>query len=219
MAYALRHVDPDTAQDVVSETFLVAWRRQVAVPDDPLPWLLVVARNSIANLRRSQRRQGRVATELERLQEVAEPASAADVLAADRATVLAVLAALTAKEREAFTADRVGRLVARTSIDGGRVLGPYLPCAPVPGPTTAEHQPRCRGPAIGCRRDIPVCPFLRRCPMTMDMDRMSILARLKPVTVVETAWPAPLRDARLRAGTACCRGLSADFPALAATTW
>ena len=102
MAYALRHVDSDTAQDVVSETFLVAWRREAGIPDDPLPWLLVVARNTISNLRRSRHRQSRVAGELERLREVAEAALAADVLATERASVLAVLAALTAKEREAL---------------------------------------------------------------------------------------------------------------------
>lgn len=43
MAYALRHVDPDTAQEVLAETFLVAWRRLRDVPGQPLPWLLVVA--------------------------------------------------------------------------------------------------------------------------------------------------------------------------------
>lgn len=102
MAYALRHVDDDTAQDVVSETFLVAWRRLASVPDDPLPWLLVVARNTISNLSRSRQRQRQVATELERLRHVAEPAVAADVLAAERATVLAALAAMTHKEREAL---------------------------------------------------------------------------------------------------------------------
>jgi RNA polymerase sigma-70 factor (ECF subfamily) len=102
MAYALRHLDADTAQDVVSETFLVAWRRLATVPDDPLPWLLVVARNTIANLRRSGHRQARLAAELERLRQVAEPATAADVLATERATVLAGLAALTPKEREAL---------------------------------------------------------------------------------------------------------------------
>ena len=41
-------------------------------------------------------------TRLELLREVAEPASAADVLAEDRASMLAVLAAMTAKEREAL---------------------------------------------------------------------------------------------------------------------
>ena len=102
LAYALRHVDADTAQDVVSETFLVAWRRQVSIPDDPLPWLLVVARNTISNLRRSGHRQARVASELERLRQVAEPAVAADVLVAERSAVLAEWAALTPKEREAL---------------------------------------------------------------------------------------------------------------------
>jgi RNA polymerase sigma factor (sigma-70 family) len=102
MAYALRHLDSDTAQDVVSETFLVAWRRLAAVPDDPLPWLLVVARNTIANLRRSGHRQARLAAELERWRQVAEPAEAADVLATERAAVLAGLAALTPAEREAL---------------------------------------------------------------------------------------------------------------------
>jgi RNA polymerase sigma factor (sigma-70 family) len=102
MAYALRHLDSDAAQDVVSETFLVAWRRLASVPDDPLPWLLVVARNTIANLRRSGHRQARLAAELERWRQVAEPAEAADVLATERAAVLAGLAALTPREREAL---------------------------------------------------------------------------------------------------------------------
>jgi RNA polymerase sigma factor (sigma-70 family) len=102
MAYALRHVDCDTAQDVVAETFLVAWRRLGSVPDDPLPWLLVVARNTIANLRRSGRRQMRVTAELERFQQVAEPAADAEVLATQRTAVLTQLAALSPKEREAL---------------------------------------------------------------------------------------------------------------------
>lgn len=102
MAYALRHLDPDSAQDVVSETFLVAWRRLASVPDDPLPWLLVVARNTISNLRRSGHRQARVAVELQRFRQIAEPADAADVLATERTAVLAQLAALTPKEREAL---------------------------------------------------------------------------------------------------------------------
>jgi RNA polymerase sigma factor (sigma-70 family) len=98
----VRHVDCDTAQDVVAETFLVAWRRLGSVPDDPLPWLLVVARNSIANLRRSGRRQMRVTAELERFQQVAEPAADAEVLATQRTAVLTQLAALSPKEREAL---------------------------------------------------------------------------------------------------------------------
>ncbi|MBU2668925.1 RNA polymerase sigma factor [Actinoplanes bogorensis] len=99
LAYARRHVDPETAQDVVAETFLVAWRRAGRVPADPLPWLLVVARNTIANMRRSGLRQERLAGQLEL---VAAPAEPADVLATERADVLDRLAALTAREREAL---------------------------------------------------------------------------------------------------------------------
>jgi RNA polymerase sigma factor (sigma-70 family) len=44
-AYALAHAGRDTAEDVASETFLIAWRRLDDVPDTPLPWLLGVARN------------------------------------------------------------------------------------------------------------------------------------------------------------------------------
>ena len=102
LAYALRHTDADTAQDVLAETFLVAWRRIGDVPADPLPWLLVVARHTVANLRRSAARQARVAAELQRLHEVAEPAAAADVPATERAAVLARLAGLTSREREAL---------------------------------------------------------------------------------------------------------------------
>src|SRR6478672_3188813 len=55
-AYALRRADPADADDVVAETFLVAWRRLDDVPSDPRPWLLSVARRVVANRRRSNRR-------------------------------------------------------------------------------------------------------------------------------------------------------------------
>jgi RNA polymerase sigma-70 factor (ECF subfamily) len=57
LAYALRRVDADRAHEVVSETWLVAWRRLADVPDDALPWLFGVARRVIANRRRSDRRR------------------------------------------------------------------------------------------------------------------------------------------------------------------
>ena len=54
-----RGVPAGQADDVVAETFLVAWRRLDQVPrDDPLPWLLAVARNQGRNQRRSQVRYG-----------------------------------------------------------------------------------------------------------------------------------------------------------------
>jgi RNA polymerase sigma-70 factor (ECF subfamily) len=56
LAYATRRSDPDTAQEVVAETFAVAWRRLDVVPDPALAWLLGVARKVLANERRSRSR-------------------------------------------------------------------------------------------------------------------------------------------------------------------
>jgi RNA polymerase sigma-70 factor (ECF subfamily) len=55
--YARRHVLPDEVEDVVAETFVVAWRRLNEVPPYGLPWLLGVARNISANVRRGGRRR------------------------------------------------------------------------------------------------------------------------------------------------------------------
>lgn len=53
LAYVRRRAPADSADDVVAETFLVAWRRLERVPlDEPLPWLLGIARNVIATHRR-----------------------------------------------------------------------------------------------------------------------------------------------------------------------
>lgn len=59
-AYALRRCGPDDAADVVSETFVVVWRRIGDVPDEPAvrPWLLGIARRVLANQRRGFRRRG-----------------------------------------------------------------------------------------------------------------------------------------------------------------
>lgn len=102
LAYALRHVDPDTAQEVLSETFLVAWRRLADVPGAPLPWLLVVARNTIADQRRSTYRRAVVHRELAHLERVAEGAPAADVDPLERDAMLRALAAPGDREREAL---------------------------------------------------------------------------------------------------------------------
>jgi RNA polymerase sigma factor (sigma-70 family) len=59
LSYAWRRTDPETARDVVAETFLVAWRRLDAVPPDggeARPWLYGVARRVLANAERSRRR-------------------------------------------------------------------------------------------------------------------------------------------------------------------
>ena len=63
LGYALRRtVSREDAEDAVAETFLTAWRRLEEIPhgSDARPWLHGVARNALANQRRSERRRGRV---------------------------------------------------------------------------------------------------------------------------------------------------------------
>jgi RNA polymerase sigma-70 factor (ECF subfamily) len=57
LAYARRRVAADEAEDVLAETFLVAWRRRAEVPADPLPWLCAVAGKVVRNRRRAERRR------------------------------------------------------------------------------------------------------------------------------------------------------------------
>jgi RNA polymerase sigma-70 factor, ECF subfamily len=57
LAYALRRTTREEAEEVVAETFIVAWRRLHEVPDDPIPWLLAVARRVLANQRRATGRR------------------------------------------------------------------------------------------------------------------------------------------------------------------
>lgn len=56
LGYVLRRAPAGVAADVVADVFLVAWRRLEEVPDQPLPWLLGVARKTLANERRAGRR-------------------------------------------------------------------------------------------------------------------------------------------------------------------
>jgi RNA polymerase sigma-70 factor (ECF subfamily) len=68
-AYASRR-DPALADEVVAETFLVCWRRLGDVPHDELPWLLGVARRTLANAWRSRDRHAAL---VKRITAVPEP--------------------------------------------------------------------------------------------------------------------------------------------------
>jgi RNA polymerase sigma-70 factor, ECF subfamily len=57
LEYVLRRASLASAEDVLGETFLIAWRRMDQLPDDPLPWLFGVARRVLANQRRGDHRQ------------------------------------------------------------------------------------------------------------------------------------------------------------------
>ncbi len=62
--YLARRTDPTTADDVLADTMLVCWRRLDDVPDEALPWAYGVARNCLANVERSGRRQQRLAAKI-----------------------------------------------------------------------------------------------------------------------------------------------------------
>jgi RNA polymerase sigma-70 factor (ECF subfamily) len=80
-AYVRRRAPDSVVEDVVGETFLIAWRALERLRDDPAPWLYGVARRVSPTIKRRRRRRGaltaRLAREHEHPQERA--ALAADV--------------------------------------------------------------------------------------------------------------------------------------------
>src|ERR671937_2117857 len=76
-AFVRRRAPESVVEDVVSETFLVCWRRLDRVPDEPLPWLYAVARKTLANQRRRLERQERAGAAVS-ASSVAEPEPVGD---------------------------------------------------------------------------------------------------------------------------------------------
>lgn len=102
LGYAIRRTDDrEAAEDAVSETFLIAWRRLDAMPAEALPWLLGVARKVLANQRRAAGRREPDGP-LVPLEAVADPDRGAAVadLVADRQAFATAFAALGAADRE-----------------------------------------------------------------------------------------------------------------------
>jgi RNA polymerase sigma-70 factor (ECF subfamily) len=97
-AYAARRTTADGVDDVVAETFAVAWRRIGDVPPGAeLPWLLGVARRVLANAHRADDRRDRLA---ERLAAWTPRTPAADLDLVDGDRVRAALAALSDGDRD-----------------------------------------------------------------------------------------------------------------------
>lgn len=102
LAYARRHTDADDAADVVAETFAIAWRRWVAVPDPPIGWLLVTARRVIQNRARSSRRHDSVAARVALLNQATSSVSDTADAVVRRDEALRRLALLSENQREAL---------------------------------------------------------------------------------------------------------------------
>ena len=62
--FVVRRAPLACVEDVLAETFLVAWRRSDRLPEDPLPWLLGIARRVLANQRRGELRRSELLNRL-----------------------------------------------------------------------------------------------------------------------------------------------------------
>lgn len=99
-AYAVRRTSQAAdAEDVLSETFMIAWRRIRDVPpaDRELPWLYAIARRVLANQRRSQQRLSAFRS---RLTTSVTPVEERAAIRDDWSLILAALARLSDSERE-----------------------------------------------------------------------------------------------------------------------
>ncbi|MBB5081018.1 RNA polymerase sigma factor [Nonomuraea endophytica] len=101
-AYAVSRCGRQLAEEVVSETFAVAWRRRADIPRRAvLPWLLGVARNVTRELYRDEVRQAALENALRGWAKEVTGDVAEEV--ARRSAVLSALVALSDEDKELLT--------------------------------------------------------------------------------------------------------------------
>lgn len=116
--FVARRVAPELVDDVVSEVFLVAWRRLDDVPADPRPWLFGVARNVLATHLRTHGRWRALNVRVE--QQPTPVREGADDVAADRADLRQAWELLSDGDREVIALVAWDGL---TTVEAARVLG------------------------------------------------------------------------------------------------
>ena len=99
LAYLLHRTDADTAQDVLQEVFVIAFRKAHSVPEPPIGWLFGTARRVLANTVRGSKRRDQLA------KRVADAATDTDdfELAELRGAFATTLTALQPSDREVLT--------------------------------------------------------------------------------------------------------------------
>lgn len=121
LAFTMRRISGrEAAEEVVADTFAVAWRRRDRIPDSPLPWLYAIANNVLADQYRSTRRRRDLGLRLAH-------EACSDPSASDPAESLALREAFSTAFAQLEEGEReVLRLVAWDGLDvreGAEVLG------------------------------------------------------------------------------------------------
>ena len=96
-AYVRRRAEPDLVEDIVAETFIVAWRRLDELPHEARPWLLGVARKTLSTQRRTRARRRSLLSKLAAQPLVENGEQQSDL------GVIEALARLSERDREAIT--------------------------------------------------------------------------------------------------------------------
>jgi len=120
--FAVRRLgNEDWAWDVVSDTFMVAWRRWDARPDAEilLPWLYAIARFAVRDQLRASGRRSRLTARLSAVSRPEKVPDPADSVILGQ-SVAAALARLTESDQEIL------RLVAWENLDDARSIGLVL---------------------------------------------------------------------------------------------
>jgi RNA polymerase sigma factor (sigma-70 family) len=124
LAFSMRRVPGrEIAEDVVADSFAVAWRRRDRIPDPALPWLYAIAGHVIANQHRSTRRRRKLDMRLAHEGGAVEPGPDPAESLGGRDAFSAAFARLAEPEREVL------RLIAWDGLDtrtAARVFG----CSP-----------------------------------------------------------------------------------------
>jgi RNA polymerase sigma-70 factor, ECF subfamily len=97
LAYLLHRTDPETAQDVLQEVFVTAFRKAAEVPEPPIGWLLGTARRLLANNHRGDRRRDQLALRIAAHQPSPGPGEN------DAPDLASALAQLSTTDREVLT--------------------------------------------------------------------------------------------------------------------
>lgn len=106
LAYLQHRTDPQTAQDLLQEVFMIAFAKAPELPQPPLGWLFGTARRVLANRYRGRRRQDEL---IDRLVENATRAVELDDAGADggagelKQAFAQTLATLSAADRDVLT--------------------------------------------------------------------------------------------------------------------